>query len=191
MMGAQREEGALFQEFYNAGAEGYDVLFGRVPRDFAAPLLRSAQVGPGQTVLDLATGTGLVAEAIAARIGPSGHLTAVDISPGMLACAERRLSTIPNVTIQLADAQALPFASEEFDVVVCSLALMLFPDPSRSTAEIRRVLRRGGRTGISVETRADRSLTTRINTVIGRHVPSRAAAATIYYRFGEEASFRT
>src|SRR5690242_11654925 len=118
--------GPVFQEFYDAGAEGYDVLFGRVPLHFAGPLIRAAKLKAGQNVLDLATGTGLVAEAIVDTVGPSGHVTAVDKSPAMLARAERRLASGANVSIQVADAQALPFADGTFDAVVCSLALMLF-----------------------------------------------------------------
>jgi ubiquinone/menaquinone biosynthesis C-methylase UbiE len=175
----------LFQQFYDAGAEGYDILFGRVPRHFAGSLLRAAQLSPGERVLDVATGTGLVAEAIADAVGPTGHVTAVDVSRSMLARAGQRLDGRPNVLIEEGDAQAQRFDDDEFDAVVCSLALMLFTDPSRGASEIRRVLRVGGRAAVSVETAAQRSLTTRINAAIGRHVPSRAAAAAIYYSLGE------
>jgi ubiquinone/menaquinone biosynthesis C-methylase UbiE len=82
----------MFQQFYDAGAEGYDSLFGRVPRYFSGPLLRAARLKPGQHVLDVATGTGLVAELVDGAIGPSGRLTGVDMSRAMLAQAERRAS---------------------------------------------------------------------------------------------------
>jgi ubiquinone/menaquinone biosynthesis C-methylase UbiE len=176
----------LFQEYYDAGAEGYDLLFGRVPRHFANSLVRAARLKPGQRVLDIATGTGLVANAVANVVGVSGHVVAADISPSMLAVAERRLSALPNVSIEVGDGQALRFADGEFDAVVCSLALMLFPDPARGVSEIYRVLQTDGWAAVSVETTAERSLTTRINAAIGRHVASRAAAAASYYSLGQQ-----
>ena len=69
---------------------------------------------------------------------------------------------------------------------MCGLALMLFPNANLGASEIYRVLRDGGRAAVSVETTAGRSLTTRINTAIGRHVPSRAAAASGYYALGHK-----
>ena len=135
----------LFERFYDAGAGAYDRVFGRVPRDFAPALLRMARVAPGLRVLDIATGTGIVAEAIAAAIGPTGHLTAADISLPMLDGARRRLGGLPNVSFAVEDGQALSFRDGHFDAVVCSLGLMLFPDPARGVAEFRRVLRPGGR----------------------------------------------
>jgi ubiquinone/menaquinone biosynthesis C-methylase UbiE len=183
--------GKMFQQFYDAGAEGYDRLFGRVPKHFASTLLRAAQVKSGHRVLDIATGTGLVAEGAARIIGPSGLLTAADVSRAMLAQAEQRLDQFSNVTIEVADGQSLPYPDSEFDVVLCSLALMLFSDPARGLVEFRRVLRDSGRVAVSVETTAERSLTTRINTAIGRHIPSRAAAAATYYSLGHPHALRS
>jgi ubiquinone/menaquinone biosynthesis C-methylase UbiE len=174
----------MLQRFYDAGAEGYDLLFGRVPRHFAGSLLRAARLTSGSSVLDIATGTGIVAEAIATTVGPSGKLVAADISPAMLTKAKARLADRSNVTLEIADGQALRFADAEFDAVVCSLGLMLFPDPARGLTEFRRVLRDGCRAAVSVETTAEHSLTTRINAAIGRQVRSRAAAAASYYSLG-------
>ena len=174
----------MFQKFYDAGAEGYDLLFGRVPRHFAGSLLRPARLASGSCVLDIATGTGIVAEAIASAVGPSGKVVAADISPAMLAKAGERLANSSNVALAIADGQAMRFADAEFDAVVCSLGLMLFPDPARGLAEFHRVLREGCRAAVSVETTAQHSLTTRINAAIGRQLRSRAAAAASYYSLG-------
>jgi ubiquinone/menaquinone biosynthesis C-methylase UbiE len=163
----------LFERFYDAGAGAYDRVFGRIPRDFAPALLRMARLTPGLRVLDIATGTGIFAEAAAAAVGPSGHLVAADLSPSMLEGARRRLGALPNVTFAVEDGQALSFPDGHFDAAVCSLGLMLFPDPARGLAEFRRVLRPGGRSAVSVETTPERSFTTRTNAAIGRHVPSR------------------
>ena len=64
--------------------QGYDRYFGHVSREFVPPLVRAARLAPGQRVLDIATGTGLVAEAAAAAVGPTGSVVAADIAPAML-----------------------------------------------------------------------------------------------------------
>ena len=78
-------------------------------------------------VLDIATGTGLCAEAALAAVGPTGHVTAADISPAMVAKARERLGDTPNVSLSVEDGQALPFPDESFDAVLCNLGLMFFP----------------------------------------------------------------
>jgi ubiquinone/menaquinone biosynthesis C-methylase UbiE len=180
----------LFEKFYDAGAGAYDRVFGRVPRDFAPALLRMARLAPGMRVLDIATGTGIVAEAIAATVGPSGHVVAADISLPMLEGAKRRLGGNPNVIFAVEDGQALSFPDGHFDAVVCSLGLMLFPDPARGVAEFRRVLRPGGRAAVSAETTPERSFTTRTNAAIGRQVPERAEAAARYHSLGDAPRLR-
>jgi ubiquinone/menaquinone biosynthesis C-methylase UbiE len=59
-----------FEQFYNAAAGGYDQNFGRISAEFIPALLSAGRVGPGQKVLDIATGTGIAAEAAAEITGP-------------------------------------------------------------------------------------------------------------------------
>jgi hypothetical protein len=73
-------------------------------------------------VLDIATGTGLAAEAAAAAVGPSGHVTAADVSPAMLDRARERLGTLPNVALSVEDGQDLDLRDGRFDAVVCNAA---------------------------------------------------------------------
>src|SRR5207248_11373047 len=120
-------------------------------------LLLSAAVAPGMRVLDIATGTGLSAEAALAAVGPTGQVTAADISPAMVAKARERLGEAPNVSLSVEDGQALPFFDESFDEVLCNLGLMFFPDPARGLREFRRVLLRGGRAAVLVNTVAARA----------------------------------
>ena len=178
----------MFQEFYDAGAEGYGVIFARVPEHFRTTLLRQARVSTGQTMLDVATGTGIVAEAAAQIVGHSGSVIGVDVSRGMLAVAERQLASLRNVTIKVMDAQALDLPDASVDTITCSLALMLFPDPSQALGEMHRVLRPNGYVGISVLTTAARSLTANIQDVIGRYCPDRAAAAATYLSLSDPKS---
>src|SRR5215207_9757450 len=75
-------------------AAGYDRAFAQVSRYIAPFLLRAAHLAPGMRVLDIATGTGLVAEAALAAVGPTGHVTAADLSPAMAEQARRRLGAL-------------------------------------------------------------------------------------------------
>jgi len=123
--------------FRNEAAAQYDQAFAHVTAYFMPFLVRAAGVAPGMRVLDIATGTGLSAEAALAAVGPTGHVTAADISPAMVAKARERLGDAPNVSLSVEDGQALPFPDESFDAVLCNLGLMFFPDPVRGLREFR------------------------------------------------------
>jgi ubiquinone/menaquinone biosynthesis C-methylase UbiE len=117
--------------FKDEAAALYDEAFAHVTACFMPLLLRAGGVASGMRVLDIATGTGLCAEATLAAVGPTGHVTAVDISPAMVAKARERLSDERNVSLSVEDGQALPFPDESLDAVLCSLRLMFFSDPVR------------------------------------------------------------
>jgi len=116
------------------------------------PLLDLAQIGPGQRVLDLASGIGEPAFTAARLVGPDGHVTLTDLTPAMLEGARRRARQrgIENVGFEIADAEALPFADDSFDRVTCRFGLMFVPDPLRALKEAHRVLKPGGRAGYMV-----------------------------------------
>ena len=109
-------------------------------------LLGRAQFRPGQHVLDLGTGTGSVAVRAAPAIAPNGHVTAVDISPEMLALARQRIAGAARTDIRFAEgrAEALSIDSESIDVVLACLSLMYVIDRAAAAREIARVLRSGG-----------------------------------------------
>ena len=71
-------------------------------------------------VLDIATGTGIAAEAAAEVVGPSGQVVAADVSPAMVERARERLSGLPNVAFAVEDGQRLTFPDESFDAVLCT-----------------------------------------------------------------------
>jgi demethylmenaquinone methyltransferase/2-methoxy-6-polyprenyl-1,4-benzoquinol methylase len=102
-----------------------------------------AQIGPTMRVLDVATGTGEQALSFAMR---AAEVVGVDLSDAMLDIA-RRKNQLPNITFQQADAVALPFPDESFDVACISFALHEMPRSIRHRAlrEMRRVVRPGGR----------------------------------------------
>src|SRR5262245_42066054 len=120
-------------QFYDAAAAGYARLIGPVSRHFIPFLLRAARVGLGMRVLDVATGTGLAAEAALAAVGLSGSVVAADISRAMVERARERLGCAPKALVVVEDGQSLTFADESFDAVLCSLGLMFFPDPAQAS----------------------------------------------------------
>ncbi len=177
-------------QFRDTAAAGYDQVVGRMTAQFIPPLLRAARIAPGQRVLDIATGTGLAAEAAVGRAGPSGHVVAADISPAMVERARERLGGLSAVALAVEDGQALTFVAESFDAVLCNMGLMYFPDPARGLAEFHRVLRPGGRAAASVPTTPDRSLTGRVHASIARHAPSKAAEIRRVFSLGAEGHLR-
>src|SRR5262245_15372256 len=147
-------------------------------------VLRAARVARGMRVLDIAAGTGLSAEAALSAVGPTGHVTAADVSPAMAEKARERLGEARNASVLVEDAQTLSFSDETFDAVVCNLALMLFPGPARGLSEFRRVLRPGGWAAVSVNTVPERSYNGRINVILTRYVPGLAEAVTRLFSLG-------
>jgi SAM-dependent methyltransferase len=176
----------LAQLLYNAtAAAGYERGFARISSHFVPILLSAAGVSVGHRVLDVATGTGLAAEAALALVGPTGNVTATDISPQMAERARERLKTAPNATVQIEDGQALGLPDSSFDAVICSLGLMFFPDPARGLGQFRRVLHKGGQAAVSVNTVPERSYNTRIHPIIARYMPSLAADAARLFSLGD------
>ena len=97
---------------------------------WAADLIGAASPRPGERVLDVACGTGVVARLAAERVGAGGGVAGLDLNPGMLAVAR---------------AVALPFGDGAFDLVLCQQGLQFFPDRPAALREMRRVLAPGGR----------------------------------------------
>jgi len=120
-------------------------------------LLEAAGVRAGLRVLDLASGTGQPAIDLARAVGPTGHVTATDLSAGMLAAAEEhaRQAGLTNLTCRQADAHDLPFADGAFEVVTSRSGAMYFTDIRRALGEVRRVLAPGGRVALAVWGPAD------------------------------------
>jgi ubiquinone/menaquinone biosynthesis C-methylase UbiE len=176
--------------FKDEAATAYDQAVAHVSAHFLPFLLRAACLEPGQRVLDVATGTGIAAEAAIAVVGAGGHVTATDNSQAMVDRARQRLAGSPNASVVVDDGQSLSFADGSFDAVVCSFGLMFFPDPARGLSEFHRVLRPGGRAAVSVLTTPERSYNGRINVVIARRVPSLAEATARTFSIGDESRLR-
>ncbi len=107
--------------FKDETAAEYDRAFAHVTAHFMPFLLRAAHIAPGMRVPDIATGTGLSAEAALAAVGSTGYVTAADLSPAMAEKARERLGKVPNVSVSVEDGQALSFPDGSFDAVLCNL----------------------------------------------------------------------
>lgn len=139
-------------------AEGYEsymvpTLFGPCARN----LIEAADPRPGERVLDVGCGTGIVARQAAARLGSSGSVTGLDLSPNMLAFA-RVAAEREGLTIEWREgnAEQLPFPESSFDLVLCQFALMFVPNKAAALAEMRRVVTEDGRVLVNVWQSLDR-----------------------------------
>lgn len=141
------------RRFKRIERDGYNLIAGRYLEGAAAravladALLDAARLAPGQTLLDLASGPGVLAQAALPRVAPAGRVVACDLAEDILAAGR---CACDKIIYAAADAEALPFQEGTFDRVLCGLGLMFFPDERLALAEMRRVLRPRGRLALSV-----------------------------------------
>jgi ubiquinone/menaquinone biosynthesis C-methylase UbiE len=139
-------------------AEGYESYM--VPTLFgpcATKLIDVADPRPGERVLDVGCGTGIVARQVASCVGATGKVTGIDVSPNMLAVA-KVAATRKGLTIEWREgnAEELPFPGSSFDLVLCQFALMFVTNKAVALMEMRRVVTQDGRVLISVWQGLDR-----------------------------------
>lgn len=122
-------------------------------------MVRALDPQPGDTVLELAAGPGDVGFAAAPLLGEEGRLISSDFSSEMVEVARRRASELglQNVEHRQIDAEDIALEDDSVDGALCRFGLMLMPDPEAAVAEIRRVLRRGGRLALAVWSTAQRN----------------------------------
>lgn len=119
----------LYEKFMRADEKVYKLMYKRIPK-----------VIKGKRVLEIATGPGLLAKHVAAS---AKEMIATDYSEGMI--KEAKKGEYPeNLTFEAADATALPYADNSFDVIIIANALHVMPDPDKAMSEIDRVLNKNG-----------------------------------------------
>jgi SAM-dependent methyltransferase len=125
---------------------------------FAVDLIDAATPHPGERVLDIACGTGIVARTAAPRVGSRGVVVGLDTSAPMLETA-RSAAASEGLSIEWREGTAmkLPLPDRSFDVVLCQQGLQFFPDRPAALREMHRVLAPGGRLMVSVWCSIDRS----------------------------------
>jgi ubiquinone/menaquinone biosynthesis C-methylase UbiE len=140
---------------WEAMAPGWDsrhAWFEEIARPVAERMLERLDPAPGQTILELAAGTGVVGFTAARLVEPGGTVIVSDFAEAMVAAAERHAADLGlgNVECRVLDAERLDVPDEAVDGVLCRWGYMLMPEPEAAFAETRRVLRPGGRLSCAV-----------------------------------------
>lgn len=130
---------------YEEASRAYWAVFGERSADRLG-------LQPGETVLDVACGSGSSALPAAERVGPQGRVVAVDLAPRMLEIAQRKAQErgLRNIEFRQADLTGLDYPDGQFNAVVCVLGIVFYPDMRKAIVELWRMLRPGGRLVITV-----------------------------------------
>jgi SAM-dependent methyltransferase len=163
---AQITAAKAYEEFF------VPALFG----DWAPRVVAAARIRPGDHVLDVACGTGVLTREAASQVGASGFVAGVDASLGMLAVAR---TVAPRIEWREAQAEALPYQDQRFDAVVSQFGLMFFSDRRRALTEMQRVLKRGGRLAVAVWASLDSSPAYAAEVDLLERVAGKAAADAV------------
>ena len=138
----------MASSFNVESADGYERLMGRWSKKLAPMLIDFAGLADGDRVLDVGCGTGSLTFTLAETPGLQ-EIVAIDYSPVFVEAATRR-NTDPRITIQQADACALPFEDDRFDRAISLLVLHFVPEAAKAVSEMARVVRPGGTVAAAV-----------------------------------------
>jgi len=176
------------QAVWEAMAPGWDrrhAYFEETARPVTERMLERLAPARGETVLELAAGTGVVGFGAAALVGSGGRVIVSDFAEAMVEVARRHADELglENVDCRRLDAERLDLPDESVDGVLCRWGYMLMGNPPLAFAETRRVLRRGGRLSCAVFAGPDQNpwvaLPTRVLRERGHMPPPEAGAPGI------------
>ncbi|MDF5731236.1 MAG: class I SAM-dependent methyltransferase [Rhizonema sp. PD38] len=183
-------------EFFNRRT-AYDQEGSRHPRE-ASLLLKSVQLQKGQKILDVATGTGLVAIPAAQVVGPQGYVIGVDFSPGMISQARQKTEAarLQNIEFIESDADQLNFGDRSFDVIFCCSAIMYLADVLGTLKNWYRWLKPEGvvafscAAGISYMAPVQIRVCAKLFGISLQHINEPLATSEKCYKLMQEAGFR-
>lgn len=163
-----------FQLAGNAPQIYQDVLVPAWFDRWAKAMIDLVPLEPGQRVLDVACGTGVVARRARPKVGPGGQVEGLDINTSMLAMA-RDLSADFDIAWIESDVSQIPRPNQHYDLVLCQHGYHYFPDKAAALGEIARVLRPGGRLAVSIWD-GHNDYTNALCDALGRHLSADIAA---------------
>ena len=153
-------------------------------------LLQLANIKKGDKIIDIACGTGLVSFPAAEQTGDKGFVLANDISDKMVEAGngtakERKLS---NISFQRMDAEELTVEDESFNIALCALGLMYFPDPLKAMKEMHRSLKPGGHAVVAVWGRRKNCGWAEVFEIVDRRVASEVCP--MFFNLGNEGTLQ-
>jgi ubiquinone/menaquinone biosynthesis C-methylase UbiE len=171
---------------WDAAAADYEPLWQAQLAPAQTALLAAADPKPGEQVLDLACGTGLISFVAAEAVGPSGRVVGTDLSGRMI---ERARETalergVSNASFARMDAERLDLPDAGFDVITCALGLMYLPEPEKALREMRRVLRPGGRLALAIWGERARCGWSSVFAIVDAEVASEVCP--LFFRLGQQ-----
>ncbi len=171
---------------WDLAADDYEALWNAQLSPARTAMLELASLAPGEQVLDVACGTGLVTLPAARAVAPAGEAFGIDVSGRMVEAARRRADEqeIPNARFTRMDGEALPIPVSSFDVALCALGLMYMPDPRQAVREMMRVVRPGGRIVLAVWGERVRCGWSPLFTIVEDEVTSEVCP--LFFQLGQE-----
>lgn len=155
--------------------ENYERFFvPAIGEPLAHDLIRLAALRPGERVLDVACGTGIVARLASEQVGSNGSVAGLDVNPGMLAVAQSVTPADMSIEWYEASAEDMSLPDEAFDVILCQLGLQFMMDKLAALREMRRVLVPGGRLILNVPGPKEKTFAV-LAEAMERHINSQAA----------------